>query len=449
MKSTPSRTKLTRRSFLKQSTAVLATVSVVPSYVLGLRGQTPPSEKLNLAVLGFGGRARAVSGMLKSQNIIAISDCDTRQAASGRQRCPQAKFYQDYRRLLDAHDHDLDGVAICSPDNTHAMLALAAMERGKHVYCEKPLAHSIGQARAMAKAAAQSKVITQMGNQGHSSGRTRDFCEWIWDGAIGNVHTVYGWCGSNYSSADLLPQLAERPEVPKELNWDLWVGPAKYHPFQPFYLHGKWRSWSAFGTGVIGDWVCHVIDPSFWALDLGAPSSVLAEADNFDPKTMSATFPSPTKVTYQFPAKGKRGPVKLVWMDGGAQPGKPSALDADDKLPRTGALVIGDEGVIVHGSHGASQAWIYPESRMDAYTPPAPTLKRVKGSHADDWIQSIRAGVKAGSKFEYGARLAEIALIGVIAIRFLGRKLEWDGNRFTNCDEANPFVNPPWRALRS
>ena len=449
MKTKTTSSSQTRRAFLRKSAAAWATFSIVPGAVLRLRGQTPPSRKLNLAILGMGSRAGQIAGMFRSQNILGVCDADTRQAEDGRKHYGPAPFYQDYRRLLDKHEKSLDGVVIASADNTHAMLATAAIERGKHVYCEKPLTRTIGEARALRALAEKQKVITQMGNQGHSSDRIRDVCEWIWDGAIGKVHTVHACCGSNYSQIGRLALLAERPPVPPELNWDLWVGAAAMQPFAPMYLNGKWRSWSAFGSGVIGDWVCHVVDPAFWALDLGAPNALQAEVTGFDPAKHAATFPSGTRITYEFPAKGARGPVKLIWYDGSERLPHLSELGKDHTVPTTGALLVGESGVIMHGSHGAGNAQILPDEKMAAYKKPAPKLPRVKGSHADDWFDAIRDGRSAGSSFTYGAALTEIALLGVIALRFPGQRLEWDAAamRFRNSTEANQFVNPPARKL--
>ena len=449
MNTKPASSALSRRAFLRRSAATLATVSIVPSSVLGLRGQTPPSQKLNLAILGVGGRGGQIAGMFRTQNILALCDADTRQAEEARKHYGPATFYQDFRRLLDEHEKSLDGVVIASPDNTHALLATAAIERGKHVYCEKPLTRTIGEARALQALAARQQVVTQMGNQGHSSDRIRDVCEWIWDGAIGQVHTVHACCGSNYSGIDRLPLLAERPPVPAELSWNLWLGPSAFQPYEPMYLHGKWRSWAAFGCGVIGDWVCHVVDPAFWALDLGAPTALRAEPKDYDPAKHGATFPPGAKITYEFPAKGKRGPVKLIWYDGSEKPPHLPELGPDYVVPGTGALLVGDAGTILHGSHGAGNAQLLPDEKMAAYKRPAPSLPRVKGSHADDWFNAIRNGTRAGSNFTYGAALTEIALLGVIALRFPGRRLEWDAvaARFRNCAEANPLINPPARKL--
>ncbi len=344
--------------------------------------------------------------------------------------------------MLDAVEGDVDGVVVSTPDHTHAVAAMDAMCRGKHVYCEKPLAHSIAEIRALRKAAADNGVITQLGNQGHSFEHIRLFCEWIWDGAIGDVHTIHALRPSDYSRIDQSgePERTCRPS-PATLDWDLWLGPAAERAYHPSFLPGSWRGWMPFGTGVIGDWTCHVVDPVFWALDLGAPTSVVAEVDGYDVDKHAMTFPHGTHVTYEFAAKGDRGPVTLHWYDGSLAP---PALDEYDwaKFPsNTCGLVLGTEGAIRYSSHGASGVRIMPEEKMLAYERPEPTIPRVAGHH-QDWVEAVKTGRPAGSNFDYGGPLTELALLGVIATRLPGVQLAWDGPaaRFTNSDDANKLV---------
>jgi len=437
--------KTSRRQFVKSATAGLAAFTIVPRHVLG-QGQTPPSEKLNVACIGISGRGGASLHGVRDENIVALCDVDLRRTGDVFAAHPKAKAYRDYRRLFDQMDQQIDAVTVATPDHAHAVIAMEAIKRGKHVYCEKPLAHSIHEVRALRKAAHEHKVVTQLGNQGHSFDTIRTFCEWIWDGAIGNVTEVHAACGSVYSTIDQLPRLQEKHEVPAELDWDLWLGPAQYRPYHPLYLPGSWRRWMAFGCGVIGDWICHVVDPVFWALDLGAPMTVQAQAENYDPKAHAETFPRGTKVTYEFPAKGQRGPVKLVWFDGEEKIPRPDDLEAGRKVPETGAIVIGDKGKITYGSHGAGGVRIFPETKMRAYTQPPQTLPRVP-DHFVDWLRAVKTGGVAGSNFDYGGPLTELALLGIIGVKHLGRKLEWDAEnmRFTNCAEANLCLNPPYR----
>jgi len=437
--------KTSRRQFIKSASGAVAAFTLVPRHVLG-RGQTPPSEKLNVACIGVGGRGGASLNGVRRENIVALCDVDLRRAGKVFDKLPRAKVYRDFRKMLDEMDGRIDAVTVATPDHTHAVAAMDAIERGKHVFCEKPLAHSIGEIRALRKAAREPGVVTQLGNQGHSSGTIRTFCEWIWDGAIGNVTEVHACCGSIYSTIESLPKLKETHEVPSGLDWDLWLGPAQNRPYHPLYLPGTWRRWTPFGCGVIGDWVCHVVDPVFWALDLGAPKTIQAQAKDYDPQKHGATFPRGTVVTYEFAAKGKRGPVKLVWFDGEEKIPRPDDLEPGRKVPGTGAIVIGDQGKITYGSHGAGGVRIFPEEKMRVYQQPAKTLPRVAG-HFEDWLGAIRNGTQAGSNFDYGGPLTEIALLGAIGIRFLGQKLEWDaaGMRFTNCAEANQYLDPPYR----
>jgi predicted dehydrogenase len=437
--------RASRRQFLKSASGAVAAFTIVPRNVLG-QGQASPSEKLNIACVGISGRGGANLKGVSGENIVALCDVDTRRAGETFDRFPKAKKYRDYRKMLDEMHKDIDAVVVSTPDHTHAVALMAAIKRGKHVYSEKPLAHSIAEVRALRKAAREHNVVTQLGNQGHSFDDIRTFCEWIWDGAIGSVREVHAFCGSSYSRIADLAKLKERHPVPQGLDWDLWLGPAQWRPYNPMYLPGSWRRWTAFGTGCIGDWVCHTVDPVFWALDLDAPKTIRAEAMDYDPKQHAETFPPGTKVTYEFPAKGRRGPVKLVWFDGEWKPPRPPELEEGREVRRTGGVVIGETGTIMYGSHGAGSPRIIPESKMKAYKPPSQTLPRVRNHH-QDWLGAVRRGRQAGSHFDYGGPLTEIALLGAIGIRRLGETLEWNARsmRFTNCDEANQYLDPPYR----
>jgi len=437
--------KTSRRQFLREATTAVAAFTIVPRHVLG-KGVTPPSDKLNIACIGISGQGGGNLGAVSGENIVALCDVDMRRAGKAFENYPRAKKYQDFRKMLDEMDNQIDAVVVSTPDHIHAVAAMAAIKRGKHVYCEKPLAHSIYEIRALAKAAREHKVVTQLGNQGHSFDHIRVFCEWIRDGAIGKVHEIHACCGAVHCRIDQLSRLKEKHEVPPELDWDLWLGPAQYRPYHPMYLPGSWRAWMPFGSGTIGDWVCHVVDPVFWALDLGSPKTIQAQAKGYDPKEHADTFPAGTIVEYEFPARGSRGPVKLVWYDGVEKPPRPSDLEPDRKPPTTGAVVYGDKGTITYGSHGAGGVRIIPEAKMKAYKQPSQTLPRVKGHH-QDWLEAIKNKKQAGSNFDYGGPLTEIAQLGIIATKMLGQKLEWDGEnmRFTNCDEANQFIASPYR----
>jgi predicted dehydrogenase len=440
--------RLSRRSFVRGLGAGAA-LTVVPRHVLGAPGKKAPSEKLNIAGIGVGGQGGHDINAVAGENIVALCDVDERRAAGTYKKFPKAKRYTDFRKMLDEMHRQIDAVVVGTPDHTHAVACLAALKRGKHVFCEKPLAHSIGEVRRLRQAARDAKVVTQLGNQGHSSGRIRTLCEWVWDGAIGKVAEVHAACnafGGKYSAVNDLPRLKEKHEVPKGLDWDLWLGPARKRPYHPMYVPMWWRAWLPFGTGRIGDWICHVVDPAFWALHLDAPSTVCAEVKGYDPKKHALVYPPGVKVTYEFPARGKRGPVALHWYDGTWKMPHPDCLEQNRKVPDTGAILIGESGGIQHGSHGAGGARIIPEKKMRDYTQPKETIPRVKGHHWD-FLDAIRTNRQAGSSFEYGGPLTELALLAVIAIKFPGRKLQWDAEkmRFGNCPEANRYIDPPYR----
>lgn len=443
-----------RRSFISASASAAIGFQVVPAHVVRAQEKAKsPSNKVRLAVIGCGGQGGADLGGMADEDIVALCDVDDRRAAESFNRFPKARRFKDFRKMFDAVANDIDAVLVATPDHTHAVATLAAIGHGKHVYCEKPLAHSIAEVRAMRKAALEKKVITQVGNQGHSSDSIRLFCEMVWSGAIGQVSEVHAGCDA---FKDIYCQIrhqqaleSEKPAVPPELDWDLWQGPAAERPYHPAYVPFNWRGFSAFGSGCIGDWVCHVLDPSFWALDLGMPTAVTAETKGYDPKKHAEFYPQGTRITFEFPAKRDRGPVKMIWHDGDFAIPQPEELTKENRnVVGTGAVVIGSQGKIMHGSHGAGGCRLIPESRMKEYKLPDQKLARVKGGHhQNDWLDAIRENRPAGSPFEYGGALSEIGLLGMIAVRLSGTRLEWDdaAMRFTNDPEANAFLNPPRR----
>jgi predicted dehydrogenase len=438
-----------RRLFLSRSSAALASITVLPSYILGLNGATPPSEKLNIAAIGVGGQGGADLDNMKSENIVALVDVDQRRAKSSFEKFPGARQFQDFRRMYDAMAKDIDAVLVATPDHTHAVAAMPAIQLKKHVYCEKPLAHSIHEVRALMSAAREQNVVTQLGNQGHSFDSMRVFREWIEDGAIGPVREVHAMCASVYSEMDKIDEILKGQPIPEGLDWDLWLGPAKKRPYHSAYLPGLWRRWSAFGTGVIGDWTCHVVDPVFWSLNLGAPTSVQAvDTGDWDPKKHAETFPRRTIVQYEFPARGTRPAVKLSWYDGDARPPRPEEIaeEEKEKFPSIGALVVGDKGKIIYGSHGAGRPTILNKDQM-ASMPKEPRRHPKSPGHYKEWIECCKTGKPAGSDFAYGGPLTEIALIGLIAMKFKGEKLQWDSakGQFTNHRQANRWLKPDFR----
>jgi predicted dehydrogenase len=446
--------RLNRRSFIRKVGAGVALFNILPNTLVRGANRLSENDKINVAGIGIGSRGGADLGEVSTlgHNLVALCDVDEKYAAKEFAKYPNAKRFTDYRVMLDKMGNEIEAVVIGTPDHTHAVIAMEAMRRGKHVYCEKPLAHSAHDVRELMAAAHKYKVVTQLGNQGHSTDSIRRVCEWVWAGAIGNVHTVHASCDAFknvYCQIPNLGKLDERPEVPKGLDYDLWLGPAQYRPYSPLWVPWNWRGWMPFGGGVIGDWICHVVDPAYWALELDAPTSVLAEVTGYDPVKHGLTYPPATKITFEFPARKVRGPVKLVWFDGNNVIPRPPEFGKDDQIPGTGAVLFGEKGMIVHGSHGGAGCYLTPEKLMDQYSgknAPAQKIPRVKG-HAWDWAEAIKTGRQAGSNFDYGGPLSQVALLGLIAIKFPGQTLQWNDQkaRFTNNTAANEFLNPAYR----
>jgi len=440
--------RISRREFMGGLAASAAAVTIVPAGVLG---RDAPSNKLNIATIGSGGRARANINGCGTENIVAMCDVHDEQAARLFDAHPKAAKYKDFRLMLDKMDKSIDAVIVSTPDHTHAVAAMRAIRMGKHVYCEKPLAHSIGEVRQITEAARRHKVQTQMGNQGHSSEQIRMMCEWVDDGAIGDIRQVYTWSSRPSGGAAFAVNMKrpeDRPPVPEGLDWDLWLGPAPYRPYHPDYLPFKWRGWIDFGTGALGDMGCHILDPVFWALKLAEAETIEVEATttHFDPEIMNETYPVASVVRYKFPARGDMPPLELTWSDGRLRPPRPDDMEMNRKFGGEGGLLIGENGNIMHGSHGAGGLRIVPESKMKAYELPPKTLPRSKGHH-EDWMLACKGGEPASSNFDYGGPLTEMALLGVLAIRNQNRKLIWDvkNMRITNDREADKYVKPPYR----
>jgi predicted dehydrogenase len=445
------RQSISRRRFVSTSAMAALSFHYVPGRVFGAGA---PGNRLNIAAIGIGGMGASNLKACEGENIVALCDVDDSYAAGTFNRYPNAKRYKDYRVLLDKQK-DIDAVIIATPDHTHAVIAMAAMQAGKHVYCQKPLTHTVVEARKITEAAARYRVQTQMGNQGHSSDSMRLLKEWLADGAIGTVTEVHAWTdrpvgGDPWSNFAVQAQSKETPPVPPSLDWDLWLGPAPFRPYHPDYHPLKWRAWLDFGTGALGDMGCHILDPAFWALDLGAPRVIQATSTHWEPDVSSQTFPRASVVRYEFPERNGRPPVKLSWYDGRLLPPIPEELEPGRKLPGSGALIIGEKGKILHGSHGADGVRLIPESRMREYKRPPQTLPRIKGGHEGDWIRACKegpGGTPASSPFEYGGALTEMALLGMIAIRAKDQRLEWDapGLRFTNNEMANEMLHIRYR----
>ncbi len=444
-----------RRRFLAGTAGTLAGFTFVPGRVLGQGGGQPASEKLNIAAIGVGGMGAANLSAVENENVVALCDVHPNHAAGTFKKYPQAKTYQDYRVMLDKEDRNIDAVIIATPDHTHAVIGMECIRRGKHVYLQKPLAHSIYETLMLTEAARKHRVQTQMGNQGHSSNEIRMLYEWIRDGAIGPVREVYAWSdrpvgGDPWSDFPIMARPTETPPVPETLDWDLWLGPAAYRPYHPIYHPMSWRGFWDFGTGALGDMGCHILDPAFWTLQLEHPTRVEASTTHYEPEVAAETYPRASVVRYEFPARGDMPPVKLTWFDGRLLPPRPKDLEPGRRLGTNGALFIGDKGTIMHDSHGAGGVRIIPESKMRAYKRPAESLPRVKdgsGGHERDWVRACKDGKPASSSFEYGGPLTEMVLLGVLAMRLKDTPLEWDGAKMkvTNNDEADKYIRPAFR----
>ena len=449
--------QMSRRGFIKGAAVTTAAFTIVPRHVLGGPAYQAPSDTLNIAGIGVGGMGKNNLEKCNTENIVALCDVDDGYSAKVYETYPEAKRYTDYRDLLDKQK-DIDAVIVATPDHTHAVIALAAMQLGKHVYVQKPITHSVYEARVLTEAARKYNVQTQMGNQGHSGDGTRLICEWIWDGAIGPVHEVHAWTNRPvWPQGVQVERPKETPPVPETLNWELWLGPAPQRAYHPTYLPSRWRAWWDFGTGSLGDLGCHVLDPAFWALNLKYPESVegciSTYWEEFWEQTIpkNETYPQSSIVRYQFPQRDDMPPVKLTWWDGGLMPPRPDVLEEGRKMGDDdgGLLFIGEKGILMTGCYGIGPRLI-PETKMQEYTQPAQTLERVENGsdgHEQDWVRACKDGKPASSNFDHSGPLSEMVLMGNLAVRFPNKRLLWDGEnmRVTNDEEANAYVRREYR----
>jgi len=436
---------ISRRTVLKQS-AALGLFTIVPSHVLGGTNRIAPSEKLNIACVGIGGKGLFDAEQVSSQNIVALCDVDDHYAAPAFSKFPHAKKYRDYRLMLE-HEKNIDAVVIATPDHTHALIALTAMKMGKHVYCEKPLTYSVEEAQLMAKVASEMKVATQMGNQGQAEEGPRRTRELIAAGAVGSIRQVHVWTDRPMQGTNgvFWPQGIDRPTVsppvPDHIDWNLWLGPAPLRPYHPAYHPFKWRGWWDFGTGALGDIGCHTLDSVFRTLKLGYPLSVQASCTRVN----GESYPTASIVTYEFGPRGEMPPVTVTWYDGGLKPARPEELEQGRRLGEGGILYIGDSGKILDGR-------ILPESKMRTHPIPPKTLPRSIG-HYEEWLAACKGGEPAGSDFSFAGPLTEVVLMGNIALRMELReslqqqKLLWDPEKkeFSNLPEANAFLKRTYR----
>lgn len=444
-------TKMNRREFLGSAVAASAAFTIVPRHVLGGPNYKAPSDKLNIAGIGIGGKGKHNLEPCKKagENIVALCDVDEDYAGAVFKEYPDAKVYKDFRVMLE-QQKDIDAVIVATPDHSHAVIAMAAMQLGKHVYVQKPLTRTVYEARMLTEAARKYKVATQMGIEGHSRDSVRMLTEWLWDGAIGKVHKVDAWTDRPWWEQGLYRPY-ESPSVPEKIDWDLWLGPAPYRPYHPAYMPWVWRGWWDFGTGALGDMGCHVLDVMFTALKLTYPKGIEAYTPKIYARrdvlkeTLKETAPVASIVYYQFPAREKMPPLELVWYDGGMMPPRPKELESGRKLSDNGLIFYGDKGTILTDIYGDG-ARIIPETKMKAYKLPKPSLPRITTSHEENWIMACKGGEPACANFDYSGPLTESVVLGNIAIR-VGEKIEWDAENMqvTNVEAANQYINPPCR----
>lgn len=458
---------VSRRQFVGTVAATAAGVTILPRHVLGA-GFQAPSDTVNVAVVGYahGMGTANMNSVAKTDNIVALCDCDESEAATAAMQrrgtletYAKVPRYKDFRVMLEKQK-DIDAVIVATPDHSHAVVAMAAMQLGKHVYVQKPLTRTVSEARALTEAARKYKFVTQMGNQGHSEEGLRLLEEWLAAGAIGPVREVHCWTNRPIWPQGM-PRPAETPAVPDGFDWDLWVGPSPMRPYNPTYHPFGWRAWQDFGAGAMGDMGCHVMDAAFQILKLGAPSSVVAsEAYNFLPPgpgergfgrrvAYNDSYPPSSIIHLAFPARGDMPPVKLHWYDGGLLPERPEDLEGGRTMPESGTIFVGDKGKMWCETYSESPRLI-PEGAMVAFVRPPKTLPRVpggRGGHEKNWLDAIRQKEQAVSHFDYAGPFTEAVLLGNVALRYPGTRLYWDAPsmQITNMPDADQFLRHQYR----
>ena len=431
-----------RRTFLKATATLAVGFQIVPRRVLG-QGVTPPSEQLNIAGVGVGGQGGGVLGDMKGENIVALCDVDWAKAAGTFNAFPKAERFKDYRVMLE-NRKDIEAVMIATPDHMHAPITLAALRAGKHVYVEKPMAHTIEEARVMTQVAQESGLVTQMGNNGHAGEGLRQTREWIQAGAIGTVREIHGWSDR---PGNWWKQPAQRPAnamaVGPNLDWNLWLGCAPERPYHTAYHPFAWRGWFDFGTGALGDMAVHNLDPAFYALDLGAPRSAEAQTSGMGRETYAAW----QIITFEFVSRGAEPALRMKWYDGGKLPPLPPHLAGESDLADNGILFIGDQGTLLCGGWSGAPR-LFPGSRRAAFQLPPKTIRRSIG-HRAEWIQACKDmkpdDAKAG--FAYSGPFTEALLVGNLAAR-LRKRVDWDSANLQarNAPEAEALIRKQYRA---
>lgn len=430
---------ISRRKFLQTGAKAAIGLTIIPSTVLGKNfGHVAPSDKLNILGVGVGGRGAGVLKGMTSENIIGLCDVDWKYSAHVFKAYPNAKTFYDYREMFDKLGQQADAVMVATADHTHAIVSADAMTMGKHVYCEKPLTHTVYESRLLTKLAAKHKVATQMGNQGASGEGVRKVCEWIWNGEIGEITKVEA-----FTDRPIWPQGLNRPEkeekIPKTLNWDLFIGPAKERPYNSIYTPWNWRGWWDFGTGALGDMACHILHPVFKGLKLSYPTKVQGSSTLL----LTDCAPNAQMVKFTFPARDNMPKVgmpevEVTWYDGGLQPMRPAGMPANKSLNNDGGGVIfhGTKDTLICGSYG-KEPWL-----LSGRVPNAPKVLREvpNNDHYMDWVRACKESasnrVKTASDFSEAGPFNEMVVMGVLGVRLqsLNQELHWDGMnmRFTN-----------------
>jgi predicted dehydrogenase len=438
--------QFSRRSFIKSTTAASTGLLFIPDFL-----KNAPTNRLNVAVIGVGGRGKANWSKVPKENIVALCDVDHNRAASGFKMFPKAKKFKDFRVMFDQMAKEIDAVIITTPDHTHFAATMIAMELGMHVYVEKPLAHNVWQLRTLKKAAQYYNVVSQMGNQGHTTNGIRLIKEWYDQGILGEVREVHAWHGAfNYGPGKYWTKPESFPPpvhpIPDYLDWDLWLGPAKYRSFNSAYAPKSWRGFYDFGNGQLGDWSCHTLDGPFWSLDLGMPHTVEASVPN--PRTKHGFIADQSVTHYQFGARGNKPPVTLKWYEGGEKPAIRPEWGIKE-FDRSGMIMIGDKKTLLTGGRPNDPKLLVSDEEWEAFqkNPPEKTIPRVhEEGPVQEWVDAIKDNSLPGSHFGYAAELTEMALVGVLAQRFAA-KIEYDAKnmKITNRPDIDAYIKEPAR----
>ena len=438
-----------RRSFIKYTSALSSGLLIIPS----LYGYSA-NNRLNVAVIGVGGRGQANWSRVPQENIVAMCDVDDNRAKDGYKLHPKVRKFKDFRVMFDKMHKEIDAVIISTPDHTHFAATMAAMELGKHVYVEKPLAHNVWELRTLKKAAKYYGIVSQMGNQGHTTNGIRLIKEWYEAGILGQVKEVHAWIGSfNFRPGHYWtkPESFPPPKhpVPDYLDWDLWLGPAKFRDFNSAYAPKSWRGFYDFGNGQLGDWSCHTLDGPFWSLDLGMPKSINVDVTN--PMTKQNFVSEKSIVTYSFEKNKKRPPVTLKWYEGGLKPElyKEMGIDKMKSFDRQGMVMVGDKNSLITGGRPNNPRLVMSDSDWDDFKRNAPekTIPRIKDeTPVEEWVHAIKNDTLPLSNFEYGASLTEMAVLGCLAQRF-NADLDYDSKnmKITNRPDVDRFIKPTVR----